>query len=87
MELSPHETDLVLQYRREQVEAAKVKQRALALLKAAFEYEKWLQENDRGTSYTTFLDEFGFKGDHTSSTYNQVIYLIYAAREGRIEVE
>lgn len=35
----------------------------LELLKVAYEYEKWLQENGAGTSYSTFWNDFGYSRD------------------------
>jgi hypothetical protein len=62
LQLTPQEEKLILEHRKANEEEANARQMALVLLQVACEFETWLQENGRGFSYSTFVneDEFGF---------------------------
>lgn len=62
MELTEREMEVVLRMRRTSAVHVARKQAKLEILRAAHEYEKWLQENGVGSTYSTFCDDFGYDG-------------------------
>lgn len=49
-------------------------------LDIARKYDIWLRKNGRGSSFSTFVDEFGFEGDDSFFMY-QVLKDILAAAD------
>lgn len=78
MELTPSEEKMILESRQKQKYFLKRKASALHLLKTAYEYETWLQEHGRGSSFTTFLDEFGYDENLECITtkYRKIVKLV-----------
>lgn len=56
--LSEDEVELIKARRREQARVAAVAAERLKALRAAADYEAWLQEHGRGSTYSTFVNEF-----------------------------
>lgn len=81
MELSQEEVDTIERIRAEREAAAKKRAETLHILRTAYEYEKWLQENGAGSSYSTFRDDFGYSGEYGEWMYNVISSLRDRARE------
>ena len=81
MELSQDEVDTIERIRAEREYAAKKRAETLYILRTAYEYEKWLQENEAGSSYSTFCDDFGYSGEHREWMYSVISSLRDRARE------
>lgn len=62
-ELTDEEKRMVDKMRADKEAELKHRVYRLELLKVAYEYEKWLQENGAGTSYSTFWNDFGYSRD------------------------
>lgn len=41
-------------------------------LTTAAKFKQWLEDNDRGASYSAFADEFGFDGENSDDVYRAV---------------
>lgn len=61
-DLTQEEINLILGHREKQKERARERKNRIHLLDIAKKYEEWLQDNNRGSSFSTFMDEFGFSG-------------------------
>jgi len=71
-DLTQQEIDLVLGYREKQKERARQRKNRVHLLNIAKAYEEWLQDNSRGSSFSTFMDEFGFNGLNSADVFRLV---------------
>ena len=79
MELTEHEKNTVLRMRKAQAERKQRKEAALHILKTAYLFERWMQENGVGPSYSTFCDDFGYEAgedEHRPTTYKRVMLSI-----------
>jgi hypothetical protein len=76
-QLTEEETALVMAHRAKNARVVRRNKLALELLARAREYAVWLHEEGRGTSYSTFADEFGHEGG--ASFYESVFSIIKAA--------
>ncbi|WP_155931059.1 hypothetical protein [Methylomonas sp. 11b] len=47
----------------------------VALLRIAADYLDWLYINGRGSTFSTFVDEFGYDSKLASAVFNQVVKL------------
>jgi hypothetical protein len=63
MELTESEAALIEEMRRKDREEKVYRKVTLEALQTAYEYERWLQMNGYGSSYSTFCDDFGFGAD------------------------
>lgn len=72
IELTEEEEKLLLDLRaqKEQIKANIAKRREI--LRVAYEYETWLQENGAGSTYSTFCDNFGYTGADREEMYHDV---------------
>ena len=68
--LTEEEKNIILALRKDEEKRQQQKQMMLAVLETAARYARWLEENGRGTSYTTFVDEFGFDEDIKMSRHS-----------------
>ena len=71
-ELSQYEVDLIKKSRQQAERDKSIAQLKLSALQIAAGYEKWLQENERGSSFSTFHEEYGCKGNCVSSMFKIV---------------
>lgn len=83
MELTADEIRLIEDYRRQNAEQ-KANQRAmLHLLKTTADYLEWLQKNSRGSSFSTFMNEYEYQGIFCGWSpnvfYKRIIDLIQVA--------
>ena len=62
-DLSDDEVQMVLRSREDAAKEAERLCRRLRLLQAAARYEQWLQEHARGSSFSTFVNEFDGQAD------------------------
>ncbi|CDM42402.1 hypothetical protein [Ectopseudomonas oleovorans] len=69
--LSEDEVELIRSRRLENAKKAEAAALRLRILRAAVSYEAWFQEHERGSTYSTFTNEFG--GD--SSLWDSVEFL------------
>jgi long-subunit acyl-CoA synthetase (AMP-forming) len=60
-EITESEKKLILQMRRDEANRKTIQRQRLFALEIAAKYEAWLQENNRGSSFSTFVDEFGYQ--------------------------
>lgn len=71
-ELSEFETAMVLEHRAKlSAEKANDEWRRLAL-RLAYEYETWLQEEGRGSTFSTFVNEFNYDEHDASQVFKAV---------------
>lgn len=79
LELTELELEMIRRHRAAQaVDAARRTARRVTL-DVASRYEAWLQSNDRGSSYTTFVDEFGYDEKDAGEMFRKVETVILAA--------
>jgi hypothetical protein len=79
MDLTEEERQMILANRGEkQRRKAELLYRRDLLVTAA-RYEAWLQDNGRGSSFSTFVSEFGYDKEDASVTYNRVQEILEAA--------
>lgn len=71
-DLTQEEIDLVLRHRTKQIERNRRRKNRIHFLDIAKKYEEWLQENNSGSSLSTFTDEFGFDGLLTADIFRVV---------------
>lgn len=72
MNLSAEEIHWIEERRAEREAAAKRQAEKLKILKTAYQYEEWLQENEAGSTYSTFCDDFGYGGEHREFMFKAV---------------
>jgi hypothetical protein len=60
-EVTEHEKKLILQMRRDEANRKTIQRQRLFAMETAAKYEAWLQENNRGSTFSTFVDEFGYQ--------------------------
>lgn len=70
--LTPEEISVVLEHRERQKNQAQKRKNRLTLIGIAKNYEEWLQDNNRGSSFSTFTDEFGFDGSKATDVFRLV---------------
>jgi hypothetical protein len=79
IELTEEEQNLILK-RREEIAALEETRRVkLLTLETAAKYEAWLQQEGRGSTFSTFVDEFGYDEHDASSMFKRVEVLRAAA--------
>jgi hypothetical protein len=77
--LSKDELEIIQKRRDEKAKAEfKIKYRIKAL-ETARNYDVWLRENGRGSSYSTFVNEFGYEDDDSSFMYKVVKEILETA--------
>lgn len=70
--LTPEEKALILNNREKANRASKKAEMKLRVLKIAGNYESWLQANGRGSSFSTFVEEFGFDEPGAAEFFRRV---------------
>jgi hypothetical protein len=70
--LTPEEKAFILSKREKDKRVSKKAELKLRVLKIAGNYESWLQANGRGSSFSTFVDEFGFDEHGASEFFRRV---------------
>jgi hypothetical protein len=60
MELSESEVRVIEEIRQKDEQGRATRRTALEVLRTAFEYERWLQREGMGSTYSTFCDDFGY---------------------------
>lgn len=70
--LNDEERDLILRNRAIKDEARARDELRIRILKTALEYEAWLQCHGRGSSFSTFVDEFGFDENGNAALFKSV---------------
>lgn len=80
-ELSPDEVAIIEKHRALSIKIEKHKELSREILKVAYEYLKWLQDNGSFTSYSIFCNDFGYEGEYRSSIYETVTNLIRMATD------
>ncbi len=70
--LSDEEQALVIEHRRQLLAERNRLARRLRVLELALKYEHWLQKNERGSSFSTFVNEFGCDDGNSNTLYEQV---------------
>jgi len=88
MDLTAEEIALVEEYRKEKAKEEERRRRTSHRLQIAKDYIEWLYANGRGTTFSTFVDEFGYGRDgeveHYESPgglYERVLELIRLAEK------
>lgn len=80
-ELNEREKSIIETHRKHMQKERQRSLRILELLKVAYEYEKWLQDNGAGSSFSTFCDDFGFEGKDRKYTFGYVEKIRMWAKE------
>lgn len=70
--LTPEEEALILNRREKSARVSKEAAQRLRVLKIAGNYESWLQANGRGSSFSTFVEEFGFDEPGAAEFFRRV---------------
>lgn len=81
LSLTDAERELILQRRAEQERAAVALAERRAILDIASRYEAWLQDNGRGSTFSTFVDEFGYDDIGAGDVFSRVEAIRAAAGE------
>lgn len=83
IEITEQEEQLILQLRRAEQEETRRRNSALKVLKTAYEFEAWMQQEGAGPTYSTFCEDFGYEaieGEHRPSIYERVLEVIKLAK-------
>ena len=56
----------------EAIEKKKKREQVTEILKVAWQYDSWLTSKRRGSSFSTFINEFGFEGEDGSKIFREV---------------
>lgn len=80
-DLTDEELSIVRRHREEKAARAASQALRLSALKLAAEYDEWLSTNGRGSSFSTFVDEFGYEESDCSLMYRIVQKLRETALE------
>lgn len=78
--LTESEKNVILKRRAEEAERLAATENCKNTLRIASEYFTWLAENGRGSSFSTFVDEFYYQEDDSSIMYQQVMEVINVAK-------
>ncbi len=78
-ELTADEIKLIQVRRARKNEQQSHTQKTQKLLMLAYTYEKWLNKHGRGSSFSTFVDEFNYQDGDASETYKIIQNLRHAA--------
>ena len=81
MILTKEEKAIILSRRNEQRKIEEIQSKRLQILQISFDYEKWLIENGRFSSFTTFVDEFGYDEKDNAIIFKQVESIRHHAYE------
>lgn len=79
--LTEEEIALIHKHRKERARIAEANARRLEVLEVAAAYERWLQLHQCGSSYSTFVNEFGYEGRRGDHVFHVVESLCEKARE------
>ena len=77
--LTDDEIYLIRSLRAEQAALAALQSRRMKALDTAASYGRWLFENGAGTSFSTFINEFGYQERDGQAMYADVTLLLDAA--------
>ena len=59
----------------------------IKILKIAYEYAVWLEENGAGSTFSTFIDDFGYQEKGAAFMYDNVMAVMHLAKNSEIPVE
>jgi len=71
-DLTQEEINLILEYREKQKKRARERKNRLHILDIAKKYEEWLQDNRMGSTFTVFIDGFGFSSPIATDVFRHV---------------
>lgn len=80
-ELSDEEVAMIEQHRAEKARQRERLDNIAKVLMLAARYERWLQKEERGSSFSTFVNEFSYEQKDCSTMFRMVEHLRAAARE------
>lgn len=72
-ELSPREQQMIREHRAKEAKEVQARALRLKVLRYAADYEQWLQDNGRGDSYSTFVNEFGCDDPERQLIHDNVV--------------
>lgn len=72
MKLDDDEIALIERHREEKRKRKERESFALLALKIAAGYEEWLQREQRGDSFSTFVSEYGYQGSNASKLHQMI---------------
>lgn len=81
MELSQQEMAIVQKYRAEKAQRDKAREFYLECLETTARYRKWLNENEAGSTYTTFCDDFEYAGEDRQYMFKVVEHMFWRLGE------
>jgi hypothetical protein len=67
IDLTPEEIEIIKEYRQREEAKKLAKLYRLEVFRVAYEFEQWLQDNGAGSTYSTFCDDFDYKGKYDRS--------------------
>lgn len=77
--LSPDEVKLLEAHRKRKETQGQSSAHQIHALKVAARYSIWLDKEGRGTSFSTFVDEFGYESSDCKQVYEKVLKIREAA--------
>jgi hypothetical protein len=82
-QLTTEEITLIRARRADQARIAKACEFRLTALETAARYGRWLHDEGRGTSFSAFVNEFGYESPDCQAMYAAVVALLDSPREDR----
>ena len=79
MELTPQEREIIRDLRAKEAMNANRKKRASNVLRVASQYNGWLLDNGRSSTFSTFVDEFGYDADGAAKMFKMASNVINEA--------
>jgi predicted DNA-binding protein (UPF0278 family) len=70
--VSDEELGVIKTYRKKKAREAFESGFKTDVIKLALEFDQWLIANDRGMSFSTFIDEFGYQGPYAKQFYKNI---------------
>lgn len=70
--LTESERALIIQRREDEKKAAEARASRRSALRVAADYEAWLQDNGRGSTFSTFVNEFGYDEAGAGDVFRRV---------------
>ena len=79
--MTDEEIKIIHKHREEKAAVAQRLWEKLKILELAMKFEKWLQDNGRGPSFSTFVNEFGYEEKDASSIFKAVMVIRLTAND------
>lgn len=81
IQVSEQEEAMILNKRAREEKISIAKSYRSKILKVAHGYREWLDKYGRGSTFSTFVDEFGYQGGDATQVYNAASRLLDIAND------